>query len=800
VICVDAVATVCDEAGDVAETETCGVEELCQEGDGCLSCAVSVEAGLGPDATEAALVRLDPAPVEAGDWALRRLSMRPVQVAVDPLLRTGSVTVERAGEGVAAWSEEGEALSLPLVVDATALPLTVLVQGLEDGATATLTASTEGCGAAPMSVELRVAPWTALAGQALVGFPWFEKVRAFTGRQSPQVALDPALHGDLAGRKATAWVVAHRSPVEWAADPVLVDDGDGAETVAIGGETLVANTWTVWATDVAVRPGVLSDSYDVVLDLDGDGSLSPGDLFQGPGEAEPAFYLLSDLSRAGPHKALSTLYSGGLWLGEEAYYPSDIADLVAAQGPRPLVVISHGNGHDYRWYDYLGDHLASWGFVVMTHQNDTGPGIETASETTLSNTDYFLTHLAEVDGGVLDGMIDGHRIAWIGHSRGGEGVARAYDRLVTGDYVPEAYTADDIVLISSIAPTVFLGTGQSNPHDRWYHLIAGTADGDVTGGPDSGIVQYLRIAEVAQEDMAVTLVHGAAHNDFNCCGFSDGVGPDRIGRDEAQIVARAVYLALLEWVVEGDPAPADLLRRQFGSFHNAGTPADVVVANQYRPGPARGRLVLDDFQDGPELEVASTGEAVSATVEDLAEGRLDDADSSFAWTGTDPMNGMTLAEDSDEDTRGAVFDWSVGSDEAWRVAVPADAQDLRAWTWLSLRACQGSRHPDTVLLDGPLDFAVTLIDALGQESTIRMDDAGLSLTEPYQRTSYGPGAGWANEWSTVRLRLADFQAEGTALDLSHVVAVELRFGEAWGAPEGRIGLDDLMLLSDEVTP
>ena len=33
--------------------------------------------------------------------------------------------------------------------------------------------------------------------------------------------------------------------------------------------------------------------------------------------------------------------------------------------PAPLIVISHGNGHDFRWYDYLGRHLASWGYSSL---------------------------------------------------------------------------------------------------------------------------------------------------------------------------------------------------------------------------------------------------------------------------------------------------------------------------------------------------------------------------------------------------------------------------------------------------
>ncbi|NOY25683.1 MAG: hypothetical protein GXP62_07395, partial [Oligoflexia bacterium] len=729
------------------------------------------------------------------DFALRRFSMRPVTVSGGDALSTATVSLSVEGEGVALWSEAGDPLTAtttePLLVDPADLPLTLLVQGLQDGATATLSASVEGCGADPASVDLRVAPWTDLAGRSLGGFPWLERVDAFSYDEQPQVGLDPALHGDRVGLSVSVYVVQHQIAAAWAEDPTLEDAGDGAEDVTISGSSLAANTWTVWATDLTVPSGQVAEGYDVIIDMDGDGLLSPGDVFEGPGDDQPAFWAISDLTALGPHDVTMTQYSGGVWLGQRTYYPSDIADLVATEGPRPLVILSHGNGHDYRWYDYLGYHLASWGYVFMAHQNNTGPGIETASDTTLVNTDWIVGHMAEIDGGALKGNVDTSRIAWIGHSRGGEGVTRAYDKIVDGVYTPENFDQNDIVLISSIAPTVFLGVDDSNPHDRWYHLIAGSADGDVTGGPSSGVVQYLRIAEASAATLSVDYVHGAAHNDFNCCGFSDGTGPDLIGRVAAQEFAKATYLALLQWVVLGEPATADLVRRSFESFHSGGIPDDVVVASQFRPDPGGERLVLDDFQTEGDIATSSAGTAVVATVDNLVEGRLDDDNLSFAWDESDPMNGMTLAADRDDLSRGAVFDWAKG-DAIWRVDLPAGSQDVTGWTWLSLRACQGTRHPYTDATDAPLTFAVTLVDAGGAESTILLDDVGQSLTRPYPRAGAGAGSGWANEWNTVRLRVSDFVTDGADLDLTHVMAVELRFGDPWGSAQGRIGLDDVL--------
>jgi hypothetical protein len=109
----------------------------------------------------------------------------------------------------------------------------------------------------------------------------------------------------------------------------------------------------------------------------------------------------------------------------------------------------------------------------MSHSNETGPGIETASTTTLTNTDYLLGNLGTIAGGALQGHVDTHRITWIGHSRGAEGVARAYDRLYDGAYTPDHFTKEDIVLISSMAPTDFLGDQQLGPARRQLPPVDG---------------------------------------------------------------------------------------------------------------------------------------------------------------------------------------------------------------------------------------------------------------------------------------------------------------------------------------
>ncbi len=453
------------------------------------------------------------------------------------------------------------------------------------------------------------------------------------------------------------------------------------------------------------------------------------------------------------------------------------------------MVISHGNGHDYRWYDYLGEHLASWGYVVMAHQNNTGPGIETASTTTVTNTDYLLGNLDSVGDGVLKGHVDGHTVVWIGHSRGGEGVVRAYDRLIKGDLEADSFTTDDIVLISSIAPTVFNRVTESNPHEVPYHLIAGAADGDVTGGVDCEQCQFFRIAQAAQGPVAVTYVQGADHNDFNCCGIDDGVGPDLIGRDEVQVIAKAYFLALIQTWADGNQATRDYFTRMSDSFRPLALDSEDRLATTYRDAHALGYPILDDFQSASDPALSSAGTVVTTDVDAISEDPLKDQDRSFGWSDEDPMNAMTQAVLPTDEARGVVFGFNAPA--TYRTAVAAEMADFTAYEHLSFAVAQQSRHENTETLDGPLDFTVTLVDALGVESGLNFKDQG-QVPQPYQRAGSGDGRGWANEFVTVRVPLRDLTL-GSTLDLTQIAEVRLDLGEGYGSTLGRISLDNLEL-------
>jgi predicted dienelactone hydrolase len=635
---------------------------------------------------------------------------------------------------------------------------------------------------------------TELASIQAAVAPYAIHVNSFNLGSNVQFAVHPLKFPDYAGDLVDVYLVANRSSAEWAASSTLSDVRGEPQTVNLPANPTTPNillTMTGVTAGDALSPG---RGFDLVVDANRDGVLGDGDLIDGAGD-EPGFWYVVDLAAAGP-LAVTQIASydvndpdilDSMEL-ERIYYPTSIASL----DPRPLVVISHGNGHNYAWYDYLGNHLASWGYVVMSHQNDTVPGIETASTTTLEHTESFLAQLATIGGGVLNGRVDGDAIVWIGHSRGGEGIARGYDRLFDGTFTSPNYQIGDIRLLISIAPTDFLGSASANPHGVPFMLMYGSADGDVCGCPDSDIGNSFNILERAEGLRQSTYVHGADHNDFNCCGFNDFAGPTgtAIGNAEAQDVMKAASLAMIRRVVENDPSAEEYLWRQYESLRPISVAASTTVINEWNAAPAD-RIVLDNFQTNTATTVSSSGGAVTLVgVANEVEGLQNDNNTAFTWATTDAMNGATRGRTTDL-TRAFVFNWTIASSITW--TVPADRRDFTQGKFLSMRAAQGTRHPQTTAVIGDLTFTVTLLDELGEQTSLQISAVGGGVEEPYQRTGFGTGTGWQNAMETIRLPLSAFASGGSAIDLTRIASVLVQFGGTSGSAQGRLVIDDLQI-------
>jgi hypothetical protein len=675
---------------------------------------------------------------------------------------------------------------------------------------------------------------TELAGNSLSEYPFFEYVKAFNEDSTVEVAIDPTRFPQIVGRTCDIYIVEAKTAGQWLADPSLVDVTiGGPQTETFGGTTIQANTFTVagpYELDSAVYDDSTGDytglgaGYDMVLDCDRDGYLGGGDFIDGYSR-EAGLYAVHDTAAQGPLPVTRiSSYSVGAIYGipadqtyERLYFPTDIASM----DPLPLIVVSHGNGHMYTWYDHIGYHMASYGYIVMSHNNDTVPGIATCSLTTCGHTDAVISlgQAGAIAGAeAIAGKIDTSRIIWIGHSRGAEGVAMAYHRIAyaTGScqYTPDPannWDADSIVLVSSMLPTDFYGANYqpyldgcvSDPGDVNYHLWTASGDDDVYGGPDSDVAQTFHLHDRAERFRGSTVVQGTGHGDFHASSgsvFCEGCPCHIVPKDRVHDIMQGLFLPMIKYYAEGNIPGLDFLWRQYESFHPIGVPEGqdpcIVVNNTFRNGADEGNFVIDDYQTQTSTGTSSSGGSVTYSVSNVYEGRLDDANSLFTWSASDPMNGFTYgATTVPDDTRGVVFDWN-GADAYYEWEIIAAQQDFSDDLYLSFRAAQGPRHPYTIAVLGDLTFTVTLRDGSATTSSINIGAYGGGIEEPYQRTGFGTGTGWAAEFEVIRIRVTDFLNNGSGLDLTDIAAVRLDVGPSWGSNEGRIGVDDVMLTND----
>jgi hypothetical protein len=218
---------------------------------------------------------------------------------------------------------------------------------------------------------------------------------------------------------------------------------------------------------------------------------------------------------------------------------------------------------------------------------------------------------------------------------------------------------------------------------------------------------------------------------------------------------------------------------------------------EYKDGPVAGNFVIDDYQANPDPGTSSSGGTVTFNTTNVFEGLMSDTDGTFTWTPTDPMNGMTRARTNDT-TRGVVFEAAANIPRSMEWSIDPGHRDFSQKAYLSFRACQQTRHPWTTLALGDVFWFVFLIDGSGRNSIpIRIDAYGGGIEEPYQRTGSGTGAGWQNEFETIRIRLTDFLHSGSPVDLTDIAAVRFVWGDNTTNIITRLGLDDLEVTAQE---
>jgi acetyl esterase/lipase len=289
-----------------------------------------------------------------------------------------------------------------------------------------------------------------------------------------------------------------------------------------------------------------------------------------------------DASAALPTRGdIPELYAGWFWgydrarlpLNALVSYPSD------ATGPRPLVIIVHGNhaAADFSdpGYAYLGTHLASRGYVVASIDQNylngdalfdyAGAEIGVRAWLLLRHAALFADWTRTV-GHPLEDRVDLDRVAFIGHSRGGEAAALASMMATDATTTPSGLPViDDIGVrtVVAVAPSDGMHRGPGapvRPRDIDYLVMQGARDGDLPGY--SGIRTYHRVGfSDGTDHLKVALFSERAnHGRFNSVWDDSDAGPqpswllDRgslLSAAEQQRLAKTVVTAFLARSVDG---------------------------------------------------------------------------------------------------------------------------------------------------------------------------------------------------------------------------------------------------------
>src|SRR4051812_12451992 len=208
-------------------------------------------------------------------------------------------------------------------------------------------------------------------------------------------------------------------------------------------------------------------------------------------------------------------------------------------GPFPLVLIVHGN-HDPDdfsdpGYRYLGEHLASHGFILVSVDENFINGLSGEND---GRGWLLLKHLErwkkwnDSVGSPFQGRVDMHQIPLMGHSRGGEAIAHAatFNRL--SHYPDDAKVAlnfhFDIKALVGIAPV----DGQYKPASVFeplenvnYLVIHGSHDGDVSSFDGLRQFQRLKFTDGNSYFKSAWYVYRANHGQWNQVWQNKDAGP-----------------------------------------------------------------------------------------------------------------------------------------------------------------------------------------------------------------------------------------------------------------------------------
>ena len=560
--------------------------------------------------------------------------------------------------------------------------------------------------------------------------------------------------------------------------------------------------------------------------------------------ASPVFSQTPDPGIGGPYAVSSAEYD----FGDEAFgaptfpdlievrgnvhYPTDLSD-----GPFPVLLFLHGRHStcyagwggtsiawpctgafsaipSYQGYDYLGEHFASLGYIVISvsansisSTDNTTPdyGMRARGELLQHQLDLWNdwnTAGGDPFGDIFVGKLDMDNIGTMGHSRGGEGVVEhaLFNRELGSPY--------GINAVLTLAPVDF-----NRPVLNGIPImnLAPYCDGDVSDLQGVHFYDDARYPDEADTMPKHNLLFlGANHNYFNTVwtpglfpagtaddwGFVDGSQSDEFcgtsspgnGRFDPETQRNALLAyssAFFRVYIGGEDEYAPILTVEDVTPPASATlDGDEVFMSYHAPENKRVDL---NRQDGEGTEDENTvGAPVSQNGLVVYDICGDDFGEQYCIGGgagpsQEPHNkngGVAVLGLSQLEAQ-----WN-SADDWYRNDIPEFMQDFTNFDAVQFRA---SVNFDTSPIESPLDFQIELTDGDGVSSTLTVSDYSSALFFPpgdfgstLPRTMH----------NTISIPVADF----AGVDLTNIDYVRFLFNESGS---GAILISDLALSSGE---
>jgi len=650
-----------------------------------------------------------------------------------------------------------------------------------------------------------------LAGVPLSSAPHFHHNEVFVEGQDLYVGLDPNRYHTKIGHTYAIYVVPHKTHTQWAANSSLVDVSGGVENATLNAGTLSNNQTQVWP-NMSLPPMSHNwhKAYDIVFDFGSDGNYDKkydiidriGVLERPLAEETGGFTLLQDPATAGDFPVSTHEYNAGTFsvnvpafytefgdplsvnLIGKLYYPASSAGIdkpINTDLPDyPLIIIAHGRhggaGNSYQGYEYLGQHLASRGFIcasIALHELVAGWRIHHRGVTILKHLTTVLSHpTADPVISNIRPRINKNRVGLLGHSRGGEGVVAAQEIFSAMSAGP-GYA---IKAVTSFSPTDGPNWSESSPGGGPYDpvfpylMIYGTRDADLRGyAGNTGF----RIVDRAIRPRHMIAIYGANHNFFNETWGSDD--SPTITRSQQETLAKAFITSFFSNHLFDQQAYVEM----FSGYVIPPSVSAVGTTVLYSDQPQRWiHLTVDDSQDTPSdvginsLNQTNGSIGVSAFVEESLRYQTDPTRNYY----THDTDGLRVAWNS----TGTSVTFEIGNRQLW------------FYDFLNFRVGQRFRSSGNLnQINTPQDLSVTISDALGHTSPTVV----VSVFTPILYTD-NVGTYTKSIMQTVRIPLRAFTANGSHLDLWHVDKVRFNFNQTG---TGELIIDDVEFLGLDIS-